>query len=417
MQIHRVVLMLLSLTASAARRSQKKRADDRNSLTVQTGGKACHISENDHSLKYGIQGSFRVDSCIMCKFNTFLTKTFYVDFISDAQPSENDEYCMCYTSPRFWEDKGLNKKFWFQFDKSHRECSTTSCRDVFSTWANMFNRKKWTAKYNKGEGDQMPLNLFIESQEGYDLRCDDSEVEAEGLHFPSPAKKIHDLRLQIEQCTDPEEKERLQKMLDELLAEGDVEVFAYATDEDWNPTEHKADASADGEHHTFFLKPCKSQKGKEVTELKDILELCGPPEMGVSMKGGQVRYHYAVQDPWGPEKECHPPEEILGKYFAEEECQLVQILGSDEGVGGEILSFRLRPCKSPGGKELTELSEIFDEKNCGPPSSKKDADGFATLLPVKMDVSKKYDETATFTDAMQYPCTDEENFDKGPPEP
>jgi hypothetical protein len=261
----------------------------------------------------------------------------------------------------------------------------------------MFNRKTWTRKYDKGEGEKMPLNLFIESQEGYELHCDDSQPE--GLYLPSPASKILELRLQIEQCTDPDEKLKLQQMLDELLAANEIEVFAYDLEEDWNPTEHDADASSDGEHHTFFLKPCVSQKGKEVTDLHEIIELCGPPELGVSMKGGQLRVNYVVDDPWGPERPCKPDDELVW-----EECQLVQSIAADEGVVGDILSFRLRPCKSPSGETIDGLKEIFAEKGCGPPSTKKDADGFATLLPVKMDVSSTYDQGAPEDGALQYPC-------------
>lgn len=392
MQIYRVALLLLSLNSVLARRIQKRHGSTVEVGDEAEGGKTCHVVENDHSLKYGIKGSWKVSSCVTkCKFHIFLSETVTRDVISDAEKSEDERHCKCYTSPKFWGIHKGNKKFWFQYNSKFRGCSVHECKSVFLTWANMFNRKKM----HLGEGEQMPVNKFIESQEGYDFPCDDAEPE--GLYLPSPASKIHELRLQIEQCTDPAEKARLQALLDELLADKEVEVFAYDLDGEWGP-EHDVDEAADGEHHTFFLKPCVSQKGTEVTDLKEIFELCGPGELGTSMKGGQLRVMYMMDDPWGPERDCSP---------SEVECEQLKNIVADEGLEGELLSFRLRPCKSPSGEEVTELSEIFATKGCGPPTTKEDADGYATLLPVKMDVSRKYDEaapSATAEDSLKYPC-------------
>lgn len=391
MQILRLALLILSVSTVYARRVKKERAAAHDSLEAEAMGKrTCRVTENDRGLRYGIQGSYKVKSCMFCKFHQFLATTLSSEVISGAEKDEDGSHCKCYTSPKFWEAKGLDKKFWFQFTTQLHACSIASCKSVFLTWANMFNKKK---SY-PGDNERMPVHQFIEAQEGYDFHCDDSQPE--GLILPSPNAKIHELRLLIETCTDPEEKARLQKLLDELLGDKEVEVFDYDLDGEWGP-EHEADASADGEHHTFFLKPCKSQMDNVVEDYHEIIELCGPPELGVSMKGGRLRVSYVVDDPWGPERPCKP---------AEEECQVVQNAAKDEGLEGEILSFRLRPCKSPSGQEITELSEIFAEKGCGAPTTKPDSDGFATLLPVKMDVASVYEETANWEEGtfLKYPC-------------
>jgi len=393
MQIQHVALLLLSLNTVLARRMNK-----RNGLAVDSeveGGKTCRITENAHSLKYGIKGSWHVKSCMFCKFHQFLATTMSTDVISQAEKTEDGHDCKCYTEPKFWGIHKGTKKFWFQYNTALRGCSVHDCKTVFLTWANMFNRKK----LGLAEGAKMDVDKFVESQEGYDFHCDESE--AEGLYLPSPASKIHELRLQIERCTDPEEKARLQALLDELLADKELEIYAYDLEGDWGP-EHEVDESSDGEHHTFFLKPCVSNKGKEATNLKDIFELCGPGEMGISMKGGQLRVMYMMDDPWGPERACEPNTE---------ECEVLKNLAEDEGIEGDMLSFRLRPCKSPSGQEITELSEIFATKGCGVPTTVQDADGYATLLPVKMDISRKYDEAAplpTAEDSIKYPCTEDE---------
>jgi len=391
MQICRVALLLLSLGAVVGRRIRAKQND-----ISADGGKTCRVTENDHSLKFGIQGTFRVKSCLYCKFHHFLTKTMSEDAIGEPELSEDKRHCKCFTSPKFWEAHGLEKKFWFQHyhQNPNQACTKHDCKRVFETWANMFNKK---IAYPKAE-QRMPSNKMIDSQENYDLHCDESTPE--GLTLPSPADKILHLRAQIVRCTDPDEKLKLQLALDELLQDKAVEVFAYAIDEDWGATEYDINAAATGteEHddlHTFFLKPCMSSTGTEVSNLHEIFELCGMPEVGVSMKPGQWKAAYDMEADWGPEREC-----IASTY----ECQLIQsIVEEEKKLDAQILSFRLKPCKSANGEETSSLDEIF--KVCGNPSiSHHDADGIFTLLPVKIDVSRQYDQAAELSDGMKFPC-------------
>lgn len=396
MQIHRVALLLLCFPADldAGRIKNQRGAGELESWNSTSSPEhACKVIENERSLKYGIKGSYKVKSCkLHCKFHNFMSSIVSEHVIADPEEAEGGGHCKCYTSPRFWESHGLDKKFWFEF-RLHGGigCSKKDCKDVFLTWGNMFNKKK----AYPGDNERMPVDKYMESQEGYTFECD--QTAAEGLILPSPGSKILELRLQIEQCTDPEEKLRLEQLLAELTADKAVEVFAYALDEDWGPEREVDETSGEEheQHHTFFLKPCKSTTGREVTDLKEIYEQCGQPEMGVSMKSGTLRVIYDIDGSWGPERECEP---------TSTECMTIKSKAMDEGIRGEILSFRLKPCKSEHtGEEVTELWQIFEEKGCGVPTTKLDTDGLSTLLPVKMDVSSVYDEAAPEAD-LEYPC-------------
>jgi len=397
MQFTCVALILVTLSAVHASRVQ--------SYSKAHGGKTCHISENDESLKYGISGSWKVKSCMFCKFHQFLTETLAKEMVSE--PQQEEKTCKCFYSPTHWEANGLETKFWFQFRVGHHQCTKHDCGEVFFDWGNNFLKKK---DY-PGDNEIMPVNQFIQSHDNYDLKCDDAEPT--GIVLPSPGSKITELRLQIEKCTDPEEKARLQALLDELLRGKEVEVFAYDLEADWG-IEREADATSDGEHHTFFLKPCVSQLDNEAgPELGEIIELCGPGEMGTSMKGGRLKVSYDIDKPWGLERAC---------TVGTEECEVVRNAAKEGNVPGEILSFRLRPCVSPSheeitpwgeeivspsGEEITDLAEILAEKGCGAPSAIPDADQYTTLLVVKIDVSSKYDESALLdTDKLPFPCTE-----------
>jgi len=398
MQILRGAVLILSLSAVFAARTNRKREGSETDFSVNSeGGKTCKIVENDHSLKYGVKGSWQVPNCLRCKFHQFLTITVPQDLIRGADLDEEGNHCKCKTAPKFWEAEGLDQKFWFQFHiGSQFPCDVATCKQIFFNWADGFNKKK----AYPGDNEKFPADKSIGAQEGYDLTCDESE--AEGLHLPSPASKILELRLQIERCTDPDEKAKLEELLRELLQDKQVEVFAYELEGDWGP-EHETDASSDDEHHSYFLKPCKSQNGREITELHEIIELCGEGVLGESMKHGEVQMSYGLDDDWGPERVCNA---------AEEECQLVQNQAKDDEVEGEILTFRLKPCKSPNGKEITELSEIVKDKGgCGIPRANFGAAGSksATLLPVKMDMTSKFDKDADFDEGtkMKFPCDEE----------
>jgi len=315
MQVCRVSLLLLSLGAVGARRALTQ--GERNAdLSVEGGGPTCRVEENDASLKFGIRGSYPVKSCLLnCKFHNFLTSVLSDKAIAD--PEDAEQNCKCFTSP-FWEGKGNEKKFWFEHPKMGAACSRNQCKKVFFDWANMFN------KFNKTKHDTLypagvsfiPISERVENQEGYTFTCSESPPEAEGLTLPSPVDKIHQLRVQIDQATDPAEKARLQQALAELLEDKQVvvEVFSFA------------------------------------------------PE-------------------WGPERDC---------VSADSECKFVQdIFAKDKcNSEGQVRSFRVKACKSPSGKTIEKLDEVFSEKGCGAPLLGDN------LLPVMVDLSQKYDQKA-----------------------
>jgi len=135
-----------------------------------------------------------------------------------------------------------------------------------------------------------------------------------------------------------------------------------------------------------------SNLGREIDDLVEIIKLCGQPEMGVSKKGGRLRTSYALDDDWGPELACVEQSEA---------CVAVQVAFEEAGVipaalssFPKLLSFRLKPCRSPGGEEIdpNNLDAVY--KGCGVASPVKNSEGFAALLPVKLSVASMYDPSA-----------------------
>jgi len=81
---------------------------------------------------------------------------------------------------------------------------------------------------------------------------------------------------------------------------------------------------------------------------------------------------------WGPERAC---------VSADSECKFVQDVFAKDSEG-QVRSFRAKACKSPSGKTIEKLDEVFSEKGCGAPLLGDN------LLPVMVDLSQKYDQKA-----------------------
>merc|ERR1719161_182076 len=131
--------------------------------------------------------------------------------------------------------------------------------------------------------ERVPMNKLLKSQANYEVACEQGIPE--GIVLPSPGDKIQELRLRIEATDDPEEKAKLEALLKELTeSEKEIEFFEYDLEGDWGP-EHHADV-AEGDMHSYHLKPCKSNLGEEVdaSDLHTIVQKCGPGVMGTSMK-------------------------------------------------------------------------------------------------------------------------------------
>jgi len=347
-------------------------------------GTLCNLTESEEALGYGIHGLFPVKSCMLeCKWNKFFIDTFPQKVL--AAPDQEENTCKCNYAPRYWEG-ATSKKFWFQFRiNSVHSCTLESCQDVFFTWGNGF-LKKW---HFPGDSERMDVTKRLQSQENYNMEC--AQGIPEGIVLPSPGSKITELRLKIAQTDDPEEKARLQALLDELLGDKVVEVFEYDLEGEWGE-EHHADSHHGPDLHSFYLKPCKSNLGNEVTELKEILEQCGPWEKGTTMKEGKLRYSYHIDKEWGPE---------MVAFHANEDVQALQ--KEVDKDGWKLLSFRLKPCMTPSGdREVTDLDKVLSEDHCGMPMLGE------SLLPVKVSASKKYDHDAPEdeydTELIKFPC-------------
>lgn len=81
--------------------------------------------------------------------------------------------------------------------------------------------------------------------------------------------------------------------------------------------------------------------------------------------------------------------------------ELIQKLQKEvEKDGWKLMSFRMKPCKTPSGdRALTDLEKILDEDHCGMPILGK------SLLPVKVFASKKFDSDAPDPDPeLTFPC-------------
>lgn len=347
-------------------------------------GSLCNLTESQYALGYGIHGLFPVKSCMLdCKWNKFLAETLESKVLSTPEVGEDDvRRCKCKYNPRYWEGGAAGAKFWFSFRISPlHSCTLDGCKKVFFDWGNMFLKK---LKY-PGDNERMPVAEHLEGQSNYEMKC--ASGIPEGIVLPSPGSKVTQLRLLIAKTTDPEEKARLQALLDELLGDKVVEVFEYDLDGDWGP-EHHADSSSGGDLHSFFLKPCKSNLGKEVTDLHEIQEECGPWEKGVSMKEGKLRYSYKTDEPWGPEQVCDLEDAA--------KCQMLEEEATSTGF--KLLSFRLKPCKTPSGEsEVEGLNEILAEEHCGKPTLRE------SLLPVKVSAARKFDPSAP-EDELEFPC-------------
>jgi len=348
---------------------------------AESKGQMCHLKETEHALGYGLFGIFPVKSCtVNCKWNYFLSEIFTQKIMVDPEVADEGKTCKCQYAPRYWEGAG-SSKFWYQFRiNSARACTQEQCQETFFMWSNMYLKK---AHY-PGDNEKVPVDHRMESQANYELSCSTDIPEA--IVLPSPGSKVTELRLRIAKSTDPEEIARLQALLDELLGDKAVEVYEYDLEGDWGP-EHHADTSDGGDLHSYYLKPCKSNLGGEATDLHEILELCGPGEMGVSMKEGELRYSYKTDGDWGPEQTCTIDAEL---------CKLLE----DEAAkdGWKLLSFRLKPCTTPSSeKVLTDLAEVLAENGCGAPTLG------LSFLPVKVSAARKFDQDAP-EDELEFPC-------------
>jgi len=377
--LQHVALLLLSLSGlsavSGSRAQELAFAKDSTAAPD-----VCVLAESAKALGYGVKASFPVKSCVQeCKWHRFLTQNLPNDIVGEPKLSDDEKYCKCYYAEHFWKGNEAFKQFWFQFHMYKiKKCERKECLSTFWQWGNMFLKKKHFKE------DRMPNDKLIEYQDNYELTCKEGG-EPEGIKLPSPDDKIRELRLALEQCGDPEgdECKRIQQLLDELLKDKEVEVFSYDVDGDWGP-ERQVDAEFSGEQHTFQLKPCKSQRAREVKDLKEILELCGPWEEGVTMQTGKLRVSYNADGDWGPELTC-PDEEV---------CKPLLAATSERG---KLLSFRLKPCTTEGGQLLEDLAEILGDHGCGIPTVPQ------TLLPVVVSVSQKLDAHAP-ADELPFPC-------------
>jgi len=378
---HYVALLILTPVAIWASRVNRTNLAKHNDKAAQGMAKLCKLTETDHAKGYGIKGAFPVKSCIQeCQFNRFFLHTLEEKCL--AEPDEEGETCKCNYAPRYWEGAGSNKH-WFQFRKNklHSECTKSACKTIFYDWGNIFLKKM----FFPGDNERMDITYHLQNQANYDLTCEEGIPEA--IVLPPPGKKIHELRMLIAQTDDPEEKAKLQALLDELLGGKEVELFEYDLEADWGPERH-ADDHGGPDLHSFYLKPCKSNLGNEVTELKDILEQCGPWTKDESMKEGKVRYSYHADEPWGPERIVEDTPSMQ---------TLKELVSVPDGL--KLLSFRLKPCKSPSGdREVTEIDDILSEEYCHTPVLR------TTLLPVKVSAAHKFDPTAPEDDFKNVNC-------------
>lgn len=300
------------------------------------------------------------------------------------EPEVDGKTCKCYYAPRYWEGEG-SSKHWFQFRINPKnQCTKKGCKTVFYTWGNLFLKKM----HYPGDNEKMEASKLLERDENYNFQC--AEGMPEGIILPSPNSKIAELRLAIARATDEEERARLQALLDELLKDKEVEIFAYDLEGGWGP-EHHADVSNGGDLHSYYLKPCKSNYGNMVTELHDIMELCGPGSIEEgTMKEGKLRWQYQPEMDWGPERVC-------GETTIEpEKCKMLQEEVARDGW--ELLSFRLKPCRVRSKElEIMDLSTILAEDHCGKPVLG------ISLLPVKVSAAKKFDSEAP-DDELEFPC-------------
>jgi len=378
---HYAVLLVLTLGAVEAARTKQAETEIRQREVASDNstagrGTMCDLKESADALGYGIHGKFPVDSCMLsCKWNVFYTETLPEKILKT--PDQEDNKCKCNYAPRYWEGES-SKKFWFQYRvNSRRPCTLKDCKDVFLTWGNMF------LKQLHSPGSRMEQSKRIESHGNYEMTCADGMPE--GIVLPSPGDKIIELRLKIASTDDPDEKAKLQALLDELLGSKEIEIFSYDLEGDWGE-EHHADSSA-GDLHSYYLRPCKSNLGNVVTDLHEIRQMCGPGVMGESMKEGKLRYHYKEDQPWGPEQVCN---------IDAEKCKMLEDQAAADGW--KLLSFRLKPCMTPSNeKELTDLSEVLAEEHCSKPTLG------VSLLPVKVSASHRFDEFAP-PDELQFPC-------------
>lgn len=351
----------------------------------------CKLIESEHALGYGIHGHFPVKSCMLdCKWNKFLVETMLEKLI--AEPDVDGDTCKCNYAPRYWEGEG-SKKHWFQYRVSKiHTCTKQECKRVFFDWGNMFLKKV----HFSGDNERMDMSLLLESQGNYEMTCTPGMPEA--IVLPPPSAKIVELQKQIANTDDEEEKARLQALLDELLGNKEVEVFQYDLEGEWSPTAHHASEHSGPDLHSFYLKPCKSNLGNEVTDLHDILEQCGPWEKGTSMKEGEVRYTYHTDKQWGEEILTYPSMGELDSSLPEEVKARMSQRIIDSAAGYELLSFRLKPCMTPSGeREVNDPHSALRDDRCGEPELGK------SLLPVKVSVSKKYDPAAP-ADELDIKC-------------